>query len=116
MAKKISKKKKETNVNVEEQAVSTMMEDAPVVTPNDEVPQVEELVDISTVTINTIKEHVFDKFNLDNSFQITGFKAKDLSLVVANSDYELSIKCTGEVSNRLQMMIQNTLEELNPQE
>lgn len=53
------------------------------------------------ILINKVAEHVSEKFDLNGDYRITNFKAKDTSITLDSVNYEVTIKCKGQASEKI---------------
>lgn len=68
------------------------------------------------LVLNKVAEHVTDKFNIGDDFMLTNFKAKDKSITLTSTDYEVTVKVTGQASHNLDYEINEELEALENSE
>lgn len=60
-----------------------------------------ENMNVQQLLLNKVAEHVSNEFGLDEAYRITNFKAKDTSITMDSVNYEVTIKCKGEASEKI---------------
>lgn len=53
------------------------------------------------VLLNKVADHVSEQFGLNGDYRITNFKAKGTSITLESVNYEVTIKCRGEASEKI---------------
>lgn len=72
---------------------------------NNEINPRQVLVDLAT-------EHVVDRFDLGEEFQVTNFKSKGPTITLTSPDYEVTVALKGKPAEDVYISYMNTIEAL----
>lgn len=72
---------------------------------NNEINPRQVLVDLAT-------EHVVDRFDLGEEFQVTNFKSKGPTITLTSPDYEVTVALKGQPAEDVYISYMNTIEAL----
>lgn len=64
-----------------------------------------EKIDMRQLLLNEVTEHVSQKFDLNDDYRITNFKAKDTSITLDSVNYEITVKCKGQASEEIHQKV-----------
>ena len=67
---------------------------------------------VENILLDLVQTQVEDQFGLDNNYAVVSFNAKNLSIALSSKDYDVTIKCKGEVSNDIVQNYMATKREL----
>lgn len=60
-----------------------------------------EKINAKQILLSKVEEHVSEKFDLNDDYRVTNFKAKDTSITLDSVNYEITIKCKGQASEKI---------------
>lgn len=65
------------------------------------------------IILNNLDQHVKENLVLDDSFMITDFKARNLSITFTNPNYEVTVKVCGEQGDIVRLNVAKDVETYN---
>lgn len=71
-----------------------------------------EKINAKQLLLDKVTEHVSEKFDLNDDYRVTNFKAKDNSITLDSVNYEITVKCKGHASETIHQEVYKIEKEL----
>lgn len=56
---------------------------------------------VENILLDLVQTQVEDNFGVDNNYAITSFNAKNLSIALSSKDFDITVRCKGQVSENI---------------